>query len=198
MERAADHDFDEMYRAGTAPWDIGVPQPAFVRLAEAGRIISPVLDSGCGTGQNALHLAGLGHEVVGVDASPIAIERARSEAANRGVTAAFAVGDVLELGRLERTFSTVIDSGVFHVFPDPERARYVDSLHGVIVPGGRYLMLCFSELEPDGWGPRRVTRDEIRDAFSSGWEVEDIEPANLRTTREQPDVAAWLASVRRI
>src|ERR1039458_3550152 len=40
-------DFDASY-AGTPPWDIGRPQPAFLALAEAGTIRGRVLDVGCG------------------------------------------------------------------------------------------------------------------------------------------------------
>ena len=41
-------------------------------------------------------------------------------------------------------------------------------------------MLCFSELQPGDWGPRRVTEEEIRASFADrGWRVDSIEPAPL-------------------
>src|SRR5207302_2546084 len=43
--------FDEAYTSGRPPWDISQPQPAFVALAQAGRITGKVLDVGCGTGE---------------------------------------------------------------------------------------------------------------------------------------------------
>src|SRR5436309_14585667 len=105
---------------GTPPWDIGAPQPAFVALAEGGAIRGAVLDAGCGTGENALLCAARGHEVVGVDMVPKAIEAARDKAASRGLAAraTFLVHDALELGSLQRRFDTIIDSGLFHVFDD--------------------------------------------------------------------------------
>jgi SAM-dependent methyltransferase len=46
-----------------------------------------VLDLGCGTGEDALYLAGLGVNVLGVDVSPAMVKRAREKAAARGVGA---------------------------------------------------------------------------------------------------------------
>jgi SAM-dependent methyltransferase len=170
------------YDDGTPPWDIGRAQGAYVRLAARGGIVSPVLDSGCGTGENALFLASQGHEVVGVDLVPAAIEKAKAKAAERGATISFVVGDALALGEIGRTFRTIVDSGVFHVFDDEARARYVASLAGVLEPGGRYHMLVFSTLEPTEWGgPRRISEQEIRDAFREGWQIESIEPERFET-----------------
>jgi SAM-dependent methyltransferase len=195
-ERAAD--WDRAYTKPWAPWDIGRAQPAFVALADAGEIRSPVLDAGCGTGENALMLAARGMEVVGIDLAPTAIARATAKATARGLNAEFVVGDVLELARLGRGFATVIDSGVFHVFDDVERARYVGALASVLEPGGRLHLMCFSELTPGTEGPRRVTQAELRSAFGDGWDVERIEAATFEVTDWiQPAPRAWLAKVRR-
>jgi SAM-dependent methyltransferase len=191
--------WDAVYAEDAAPWDIGRPQPAFVRLADDGEISSPVLDSGCGTGEHALMLAARGLEATGVDLSPTAIARARQKAADRGLAVTFEVADVLELGRLERRFATIVDNGVFHVFDDEERARYVRSLAAALEPGGVLHLMCFSENEPGTFGPRRVTRAELHDAFADGWTLERIEPAIIEV---RPDWApgaaqAWLAKIIR-
>lgn len=68
-------DFDEYY-AEQAPWDVGHPQPAI--LARAGEFTGRVLDVGCGTGEHALLAASLGLSAMGVDTSPVAIDRARA------------------------------------------------------------------------------------------------------------------------
>ena len=192
--------WDAVYVADSAPWDIGRPQSAFVRLADADEIRSPVLDSGCGTGEHALMLAARGLEVMGVDLSKTAIERARQKADERGLTATFAVGDVLALDRLGRTFATIVDNGVFHVFDDDDRARYVRSLAAAAHAGTVLHLMCFSEHTPGTSGPRRVTQAELRDAFADGWSVERIEPAILEV---RPDWApgpaqAWLARIVRV
>jgi cyclopropane fatty-acyl-phospholipid synthase-like methyltransferase len=164
-----------MYTANApAPWDIGRPQPAFIRLADDGLLRGRLLDSGCGTGENTLMAAARGADVVGVDVATPAIERARAKAAERGISARFEVADVLDLGRLGLSFDTIIDSGVFHVFDDGDRARYVASLASVLPPGGTCYLMCFSDRQPGTYGPRRVRRDELIDAFRDGWEVADI------------------------
>ncbi|HPX74166.1 MAG TPA: class I SAM-dependent methyltransferase, partial [Methanoregulaceae archaeon] len=73
-------DFFEQAYHGTPPWDIGRPQQEIVRLEETGQITGKVLDVGCGTGDNALFLAGCGHEVVGLDSVERAIEAAQRKA----------------------------------------------------------------------------------------------------------------------
>ena len=112
--------------------------------------------SGCGTGEHALLAAARGADAVGVDLSPLAIEIARRKAAERGLAARFEVADALNLGSLGLTFDTIIDSGVFHVFDDSQRARYVTSLGSVLRPGGSCYLMCFSDRQPGDWGPRRV------------------------------------------
>jgi cyclopropane fatty-acyl-phospholipid synthase-like methyltransferase len=189
-------DFDALY-AGTPPWDIGRPQPAFLALAEAGVVRGRVLDVGCGTGEHVLMAAGLGLETTGLDAAPTAIDAARRKARDRGLTARFLVWDALRLAELGERFDTVLDSGLFHVFADEDRPRFVDGLRAVVRPGGRYLMACFSERQPGLWGPRRVTQAEIRASFADGWRVDAIEPARFDITIDPNGAQAWLARITR-
>jgi len=190
--------FVDRYAGGVPPWDIGRPQAEFARLADEGSIRGSVLDVGCGTGENALYLAGFGNEVWGIDGAPLAIERAQRRAHTRSIAVTFVVGNALALPDLGRTFDTAIDSGLFHVFPDDDRERYVRGLAAVVNPGGRLIMLCFSEHEPGTDGPRRVTQDEIRAAFRDGWRVESIRAARFETNRESGAARAWLAVIARL
>jgi cyclopropane fatty-acyl-phospholipid synthase-like methyltransferase len=192
----AQADFDDMY-TGTPPWDIGHPQPSLRAVAGAGGLTGRVLDAGCGTGEHALMAAALGLEATGIDGSPRAIDLARRKAAERGIAVRFLVADALDLGSLGEVFDTVIDSGLFHVFGDDDRARYVDSLRTATAPGGRVSVLCFSERMPGDFGPRRVTQDEIRASFSDGWTVEAIEAVGLEVNFGPDPVPAWLATISR-
>jgi SAM-dependent methyltransferase len=188
--------FAEAYDRGPPPWDIGRHQPVFERLADAGEILGPVLDAGCGTGENALFLAARGYEVVGVDAVELAVHAARRKAARRGLSVEFLVGDALAPGGLGRTFATVIDSGLFHTFDDEERARFVGSLAAVLQPGGRYFMICFSEMETRQGGPRRVTQAEIRGVFDKPpFRVLGIEAAQMETNLDDGPRRCWLARI---
>jgi SAM-dependent methyltransferase len=189
--------FDAAYRR-IPPWDIGRPQREIVRLEEEGGLHGSILDCGCGTGENALYLANRGHEVWGVDSSPNAIRKAQSKASERAIAAKLLVVDALDLGGLGQTFDTVIDCGLFHVFSDADRERYVSSLATVTAPGAKLFLLCFSDLEPGDIGPRRVRREEIRQAFVKGWRVQDIRASTLERNIEGEPAKAWLSEIVRI
>src|SRR5262245_32575548 len=189
--------FEAAYES-TPPWDIGAPQPAFAQLVADGRLRGGVLDVGCGTGEHVLLAAGVGCDAVGVDIVPRAIRLAEAKAIERLLPARFIVGDARQLGSLGEQFDVVMDCGLFHVFDDEDRRRFVDSLAQVVRPGGRHFMLCFSEDEPPGWGPRRVTQAEIRATFVNGWGVDSIEPTALRVRIRTEAVRAWFATIRRL
>jgi SAM-dependent methyltransferase len=193
--------WDAAYAAGApASWDIGRPQPAFVRLAESGLLTGRVLDAGCGTGEHTLLAARFGAEAMGVDVSARAVEQARDKAATRGIQARFQVADALNLAGLGLTFDTIIDSGLFHVFDDVSRGRYVVSLASVLRPDGHCYLMCFSDRQPGTAGPRRVTQAELRTAFSDGWTTVSIEPDAFDVnpaTFGAATVQAWLADISR-
>ena len=198
------HDFEASYREGSPPWDVGAPQPEIVRLAAEGEIVGDVLDVGCGTGENALHLAALGHRVVGIDVAPTAVARAREKAAARGLPASFLVADALDLGKLRRRFETALDCGCFHTFAPEQRRTYAHSLCEVLSPGGTLQLLCFSDEEPGAQGPQRVSKKELHGAFAHGWVIESIEPSRYEVRPDLKDLnfseggpRAWFSVIRR-
>jgi SAM-dependent methyltransferase len=193
-------DWDASYqRDDPPPWDIGRPQPVFEALAAEGRLAGDVLDAGCGTGEHALLAASRGARVTGVDLAETAIRRAQEKAAERGLEATFASGDILAMALPPQGFDVVMDSGLFHVFVDEARARYVDVLRHVLRPGGTCYLMCFSDQEPGDWGPRRVTRAEIEAAFADGWTIERLEPSafDINPIFGATTAKAWLAVLRR-
>jgi SAM-dependent methyltransferase len=198
-ERLTGLPWDASYRDGPAPWDVDRPQPAIVRLASEGGFVGAVLDAGCGTGENALHVAALGLSVLGVDVAETALAIARAKADDRGIEVQFAAADALHLERLERRFQTVLDCGLFHTFDGAERPGYAASLASVTEPGGTLHVLCFSDDGPDP-GPHPISQNELRAAFnpSSGWNVAAIEPDRIQTRYHDDAAPAWFATIKRI
>lgn len=195
-----DH-FAKMYQE-TPPWDIGRPQPVLFNIAD--QVHGSVLDAGCGTGEHALFFAERGHTVYGIDFLEGPIAKAKEKAKARGIDTCFLVMDALALSEIPQQFDNVVDCGLFHVFGDEDRARYVASVASVVKPGGKLWLMCFSDEEPGKEGPRRVSQQEIHDSFSDGWEIESIASAQFDVV---PDSGiefspggphAWLAVVRRI
>ena len=193
--------FEALY-AGQAPWDIGKPQRPFIEVAD--RITGTILDAGCGTGDTALFLAGRGHQVTGIDFLDEPIRRAKQKAVERGLSVTFLVKDAMNLKDWGERFDNVIDSGLFHVFSDEDRRRYVKGLTTVLKPDGRLYLMCFSDEEPGTQGPRRVSQKELRDAFARGWDIESIQPCRVETrpdlkefTFSEGGPKAWFAVVRR-
>lgn len=192
--------FQRHYVEGTAPWDIGRPQPEIVALDEAGQLGPVVIDVGCGTGENALFLASRGHHVTGIDAAQAAIATARAKAEERGLEAEFIAADVLKaLPEIGMSADAVIDVGFFHSLSDEERPVFVDGLARVLASSGVYAMLCFSDRVPGDLGPRRVSEAEIRLAFwGRRWIVREIRPAELHSAvPARPIVDANLAIIER-
>lgn len=192
--------FENAYKE-KAPWDIPGPQPAFVEAAD--KIKGTILDAGCGTGENSLFFAQRGNSVTGIDYLEEPIERARHKAADRGLSVNFLVMDALALTEIPQVFDNVIDSGLFHVFRDGDRKKYVEGLATVLKSGGRLFLMCFSDIEPGTTGPRRVSQPELQAAFADGWTIESITPTRFEVVPEFKEMCseggpkAWFVVVKR-
>ncbi len=176
-----------------------------VRLAGAGVFGGVVLDAGCGTGENAFHIAARGLHTLGVDVAETAVSIAREGAAARGldaecILAEFILADALELDRLDRVFDTVLDCALFHAFDNDERRDYVASLASVTRPGAYLYLLCFSDADPETAGPHPVSRYELGAPFTpdSGWSVVSVSSERLQARSAPEGAPAWLATVERI
>jgi SAM-dependent methyltransferase len=180
-------DWDSAYRQeggvfdGPPPWNIGEPQPEIAELIRAGKFRSDVLDAGCGVAEASLYLAAQGYTVVGIDVTPTAVAAATAAAAERGLTTAtFVQADITSFTGYDGRFSTILDSTLFHSLPVELRDDYLRSVHRVAAPGASCFMLVFATgaFPPDAdTRPNEVTEDELREAVSKYWEIDEIRPA---------------------
>jgi 2-heptyl-1-hydroxyquinolin-4(1H)-one methyltransferase len=191
-----DFDFDPAYRGEAAqfgvgvrpPWSLGEPQPEIAALIDQGKIKGDVLDAGCGEAALSLHLAALGHNTVGLDASPTAIELAKVESAKRGLTrASFEVADISSFTGYDGRFNTIVDSTLFHSMPVELRDGYQRSIVRAAAPGASYFVLVFDRTGmPDG-PANPVTEDELRDVVSQYWVIDEIRPARIHANFPDSD-----------
>jgi SAM-dependent methyltransferase len=186
------------------PWNIESPPKALVKLVESG-YIQPckTIDMGCGAGNYAVYLASVGFDVTGVDISPSAIALAEANAKQKGVKCRFVAADVLDrLAAISETFEFAYDwSLLHHIFPN-DRKLYVETVHRLLTPGGKYLSVCFSEKDIGfgGTGRFRMTslgtelyfssEDELRDLFGLYFEITMLKTIQVEGKRE-PHLMNW-------
>jgi SAM-dependent methyltransferase len=160
------------------PWNIKTPPKVLVDLVESGDVPPcKTLDLGCGAGNYAIYLAGMGFDVTGIDVSSAAIKMAVENARNAGVDCRFMQGDILgDMSALADTFDFIYDWALLHhIFPE-HRGKFVDFVHGRLKEQGRYLSLCFSENDPQfgGKGKYRNTLMGTQLYFSSEEEMQQL------------------------
>lgn len=180
------------FRFDRVPWDIGEAQPVVRALEADGQISDEVLDIGCGPGENAIFLADRGYRVCGLDAAPAAIDIARGRARQRGLDerVEFAVADATDLSDYADRFTTVVDSALYHCFPEEQRLQYVTSLHGACRPAARLHLVCFSDRVPDDFpGPFRISEANLRDTLTeAGWDIHRLERSTYTTAMTRADM----------
>jgi ubiquinone/menaquinone biosynthesis C-methylase UbiE len=118
------------------------------RLIDLARIRpgESVLDVGCGTGTLALaakRRVGQAGRVVGIDASPAMVARARRKAAKAGADLAFEVAIAEALPFSDAEFDAVLSTTVLHCLPEDARRQSIHEMRRVLKPGGRLLAVDF-------------------------------------------------------
>ena len=166
-QELAQKGFAEHYEDGSAPWDIGRPKPPFIEIAD--QVIEPILDAGCGTGDNSIFFASKGLKVVGIDFVEKAIIKAKNKIKGRNLPIEFLVKDAVELKDWDMKFNTIIDSGLLHAIWNEE--RYIEGLKHVLNSGGRIDVFYFRD---DPSSPHGISDNELKRLFSESWEIESI------------------------
>ena len=187
--------WNESYASGQLPWDTGQPEPLLVEFVTSGAVTpGPTLEIGAGTGTNAIWMADRGFDVLGVDVSPLAVERAHAKMEGRALRCRFAAWDFLAAPPPDGAFQFVFDRGCFHVFDEAgERQRFAAQVAAVLAPGGLWLSLIGStEGPPHEAGPPRRSAREVVLAIEPMLEIAELRSAEFRGH----DAKAWFCLSR--
>jgi cyclopropane fatty-acyl-phospholipid synthase-like methyltransferase len=205
-------DVDRIYQTiplDNIPWNSETPPDALVRLVQDGKVRPcKTIDLGCGAGNYAIYLAGLGFDVTGVDSSPTAIKIAEEHEKKQGVRCRFIVADLLgDVHEVTDTFDFAYDwEFLHHIFPE-DRETYIRNVHKVLNPGATYFSVCFSEKDPQfgGSGKFRTTRigttlyfsseSELRGLISPYFRIRELKTIDVRS-RFGPHVAIAVLAER--
>jgi SAM-dependent methyltransferase len=188
--------WNDSYASGEPlPWDTGTPDPLLVEAIES-RAIAPgrTLEIGCGTGTNAIFLAQNGFEVLGIDISEVAVEKARAKAHGR---CRFEVADFLTAPPAGGPFQFVFDRGCFHIFDRKrERARFAENVAEALGEHGVWLSLIGStEGAPRDTGPPRRSARDVMNAIEPSLEIVELRSTEFGVCDEP--LKSWLCLSRK-
>jgi SAM-dependent methyltransferase len=168
-------------------------------LVDSGEINGSVLEIGCGTGENSLHIAGAGHPTQGIDPSKeaILIAKQKSEVmlARRGICARFKQYIPQNLGLINETFNVIIDNTTFQMIPNDERENYTRSMVQLLEPGGSVILIVTST---SGNLTVRSESDVIKAVehnFPQEFCIKYIREILYETGHNEEYVKGWLCSI---
>jgi SAM-dependent methyltransferase len=192
--------WEEIYQAGTPPWDTGRPSSELVRVVAAAKIRpGSAIELGCGAGTNAVWLAQQGFEMTGVDLVPLAIEQANKRAAKSGVKVRFLAADLLKLPDLGEPFDFLFDRGCYHAVRRDDAEGYVRTIDHLLRPGAIGLVLAGNAKEPHDPGPPVVDEQQLRSELGSRFEIVALEEFRFDTSPTTGDFRplAWSCLLRK-
>jgi ubiquinone/menaquinone biosynthesis C-methylase UbiE len=194
-------DWDEAYRSGQyrEHWDYHFASQEVATCAALGffRPKCTILDAGCGSGSDAVFLAGLGFRVKALDVSPAALNLVREKATKAGVAVETVHGSATQMPIEDGSIDFVLDRGLFHNLSDDEGRAYASELARVLRPGGGLLIRGARTSYGGHFNP--ITAERLRatfsdQAFSSG----PIVPITMLSDAEKdPTLEAAIVLIRR-
>jgi 2-polyprenyl-3-methyl-5-hydroxy-6-metoxy-1,4-benzoquinol methylase len=189
-------EIDEIYRnmnPEDIPWNIEAPPNALIELVERGKVKPcKTIDLGCGAGNYAIYLAGIGFDVTGIDISPAAIKIAKENAKKNGIKSNFLVADVLgDFDEVKETFDFAYDWELLHhIFPE-DRKKYVKNVYKILNPRGKYFSVCLNEKDPQFGGSGKYVKtrigtvlylsseEELRDLFDPWFNIIELKTIEI-------------------
>ena len=156
--------WDQRYLEGSDRWELGRPAPpleAFLRTdSRAPQPPGRVLVPGCGRGHEAALLADLGYEVIGLDFSSEAIQRAQALHGSDRTKLRWLQADLFDGAALAAAGITtgslqgVLEHTCFCAIDPAQRGAYLATARRLLAPGGWLLGLFWCHRRPDGppWG----------------------------------------------
>jgi SAM-dependent methyltransferase len=200
--------FERVYAAAEAgqtqvPWDRGAPNWLLVDWARAAGLAGAGLAGarrsavvvGCGLGEDAEFVAGLGFDTTAFDISPTALRAAKRRYPDSPVR--YGPGDMLNLpGDWLAAFDLVVESLTLQALSDPPRASAIASVGRLVGPAGTLIVIARAREpgDPDEGPPWALTRAEIDALAGPG-----LVPVRIEDLRDPGPPAArrWRAEFRR-
>ncbi len=190
--------FEELYSraggdAGNVPWSRPGPHPGLKHWAKAssgheGRAI----DVGCGLGDNAEFLAGLGYEVTAFDLSASAVDWAKRRFPRSRVK--YRVADLFALpAEWSGAFGLVGEVYTLQALPADLRQQALAAVAGLVAPGGRVVVVCMArdENEPASGPPWPLAKSELEGFRAAGLAELSFEDVRLGESARRHFVAVY-------
>lgn len=186
--------FNERYKSGDTPWDVGRPDNNLIRMI-TDHPINPckALEIGSGTGANAVWLAQQGFDVTGTEVSDVAVQKARTHAAETGNTCSFLEIDFLEQDVPGKPFGFIFDRGCFHAYNTHElRSLFARRAALHLEKGGLWMSIVGSTDDlPRDHGPPQYSLKDVVTAIEPYFEILSINAGYFESNRSKKP-KAWI------
>ncbi|MEN8139737.1 MAG: class I SAM-dependent methyltransferase [Thermodesulfobacteriota bacterium] len=189
--------FSERYRSKNTPWEINRPDEGVVKFIESGLVEPcPALDIGCGSGNNAIWLAGQGFQVTGIDRTKLALAQARQK--DEEDLCHFIQADYLSKTIPGAPFAFIMDRGCFHHFrTTEERAAFARKTAEIMAPAGVWLSLIGNRDETrEGPGPPKLSATEICQAVEPFFIIQSLNASHFDSD-QVPRARNWICHMEK-